>query len=296
MISRGDGEITESDCASAIASAEAKLDKSLTQNRKIIYSIPVNWKIDAKPVLGRIIGNKGVRLEVNTLFISTLESHMDDLCEAVEEAGIKIIDVVASPIAASFVTLTRSQKIQGCLLANIGSETCSIVVFENDIPVSLEVFPIVGTDITNDIALSLRISLEEAEAIKLGNAPHSSVSKRELEKTISMRLGEIFGLIDTHLKKNHKTGLLPAGIIITGGSSAIHTIEDFARHSLKLPARLSTGNQISNKIQLKDSSWSVAYGVCVWGKNNNEDEGISFGKIGKGFARRIISTFKHFIP
>ena len=100
------------------------------QNRKIIYSIPISWKIDGKAVLGRVLGMKGVKLETKALFVSCIESHLDDLVEAVEKAGVQVIDVVASPIAASFVTLSKSQKIAGCVLANIGAETVSIVVLK----------------------------------------------------------------------------------------------------------------------------------------------------------------------
>src|SRR3990167_2842613 len=212
------------------------------QNRKIIYSIPALWKLYGKPVLGRVLGMKGIKLETKALFISCIESHLDDLVQAVEDAGVKVIDVVASPIAASFVTLSKSQKIAGCVLANIGAETVSIVVFENKIPISLEVFPIGGSDITNDIALGLKISLEEAESIKLGGVTATSYSRKKLEEIISARLGDIFELIEVHLKKIGKSGLLPAGIIITGGSSSIGLIEDLARSYLRLPSRIASLN------------------------------------------------------
>src|SRR5690606_12965798 len=110
-----------------------------------------------KKILGRVAGLKGSKLEVKALFVTCLEPHLGDLIEAVEEAGVDVIDVVASPIAASFVTLSKPQKMTGCVLANIGAETLSIVVFEDNIPVSLEVFPIGGANITNDIALGLKI-------------------------------------------------------------------------------------------------------------------------------------------
>src|SRR5204862_6579988 len=100
---------------------------------------------------------KGTKLEVKMLFITCLEPHLNDLLGAVEEAGIEVIDVIASPIAASFVTLSKTQKIAGSVLANIGAETISIVVFENNIPISLEVFPIGSTDIIYDIVLRLKI-------------------------------------------------------------------------------------------------------------------------------------------
>lgn len=302
IVSRADQEITEADMDLAMTAAEGAIPQSLMQNRRIIYSIPIQWKIDGKPTFGRILGMKGVKIEVKALFISCIEPHLDDLMEAVEGAGVEILDVVASPIAASFVTLSKSQKIAGCVLANIGAETVSIVVFENNIPVSLEVYPIGGADITNDIALGLRISLEEAESIKLGGVTATNYSKKKLEEIIAARLSDIFELIETHLKKIGKSGLLPAGIIITGGSSSLGLIEDLARSYLKLPSRIASlniGAAVSGqngKFQIKDSSWSVAYGLCVLGGVSEEDSMGITRKTGRNLLRDIWRFVSQYLP
>lgn len=296
IVARADQEITEADIEQAILSAEELIPGALMQNRKIIYSIPTSWKIDGKPVFGRVLGMKGVKLEAKTLFVSCIEPHLDDLVEAVERVGVEVIDVVASPIAASFVTLSKSQKIAGCVLANIGAETVSIVVFENNIPLSLEVFPIGGADITNDIALGLKISLEEAESIKMGGVTATSYSKKKLEDIISARLGDIFELIEAHLKKIGKSGILPAGIIITGGSSSLGVIEDLARSYLRLPSRIASLNIGNGKFQIKDSSWSVAYGLCIIGNLPDEEERLGLKKQSKNIFKKVLKTLKQFLP
>lgn len=298
IISRGDQTITELDLDIAIQTAEESIPSAIIQNRKIIYTIPINWKIDGKPVLGRVLGLKGLKLEVKVLFVICLESHMNDLIEAVEEAGIDVIDIVASPIAASFVTLSKPQKIAGCVLCNIGAETLSIVVFDNNIPISIEVFPIGGADITNDIALGLRIALEEAESIKLGGLTRSSYPRKKLEEIISARLGDMFEFIENHLKKIGKNGLLPAGIILTGGGSYINSIEDIARSSLRLPSRVASLRVGDGKIQIKDSSWSVAYGLCIMGTIPEEDRlgPLRHGGIFLNIFGKIWKWLSQFLP
>ncbi len=296
IISRADQEITETDIEQAILAAEESIPNASMQNRKIIYSIPTLWKIDGKPVLGRVLRMKAVKLETKALFVSCIEPHLDDLVEAVEEVGIEVIDVVASPIAASFVTLSKSQKIAGCVLANIGAETVSIVVFENNIPISLEIFPIGGSDITNDIALGLKISLEEAETIKLGGVTSTSYPKKKLEEIISARLGDIFELIEVHLKKIGKSGVLPAGVIITGGSSSLGLIEDLARSYLRLPSRIASLEIGNGKFQIKDSSWSVAYGLCIISSIPDEEERLGLKKHSTNLFKTIGKTLKHFLP
>ena len=130
VATKADNEITDLDVKRAIEESEKELPNAYIQNRKIIHTIPLEYRIDGKKVLGRPHGLKGVKLEARVLYITSLAHHLSDIMLAFEEADIEIMDVTASPIAASLVTLTKTQKIAGCILANIGSETTSIMVFE----------------------------------------------------------------------------------------------------------------------------------------------------------------------
>lgn len=292
ITSRADSEITQTDIEKAMQDSEERIQERIP-NRKVLHAIPLSFTIDGEKVLGRPHGMKGTKLELETLFVSCFEQHLNDLVQAVESTGIVVDDVMASPLAGSLVMLTKAQKRAGCVLANIGAETVSIVVFENGIPVSLKVFPIGSTDITNDIALGLKIPLEEAEKIKRGNPTSATYSKRRLDEIVSARLTDIFELIDAHLKKIRRDGLLPAGIIITGGGSGITTIQDLARAALRLPSKIATLDPAQNG-KVRDASWAVAYGLCIWGVSGGEDEsGI---KIARRTGNALLSWFKQFLP
>lgn len=298
IISRADSQITELDMEKAMEMCEHEIPPALSLNRKTIHAIPISYKIDSKPILGgRPIGMRGTKLEVKALFISALEHHVNDLIQAVEDVGVDVIDVVASPIAASFVTLSKTQKIAGCVLANIGAETISIVVFENNIPISLEVFPTGSTDITNDIALGFKIPLDEAEGIKTGALTGTSYSRKKIEEIITLRLRTMFELIEAHLKKIGRNALLPAGIIITGGGSSIGTIEDLAKTYLRLPSRIATINvRDSSKNQIKDSTWAVAYGLCIFGINAKDNTSLGLTHVTRKFGETIWGWIKKFLP
>ncbi len=297
IIGRADLQITELDIEKINEICEKNLPTNIIQNHRILHSIPVSYKIDGKSILTKSpLDLKGTKLEVKMLFITCLEPHLNDLLEAVDEVGIEVVDVIASPIAASFVTLSKAQKMAGCILTNIGAETISIVVFENNIPISLEVFPIGSTDITNDIALGLKIPLEEAENIKVGAVGSNSFPKKKLEEIISARLSDMFELIENHLKKIGRNGLLPAGIFITGGGGGIGTIEDFAKASLKLPSRIATLNLVDQKNRIKDSTWAVAYGLCMLGLSKEEKVNLGLkNKINKS-GEKIFGWLKQFLP
>jgi cell division protein FtsA len=205
---------------------------------------------------------------------------------------------MASPIAASLVTLTKSQKIAGCVLTNIGAETVSIAVFENNMPVSLEIFPIGSTDITNDIALGLKVPLEEAEQIKIGAITGNSYPRKKLEEIVSARLSDIFELIEAHLKKIGRNGLLPAGIVITGGGSGLTSIEELAKVSLKLSSRIGVVHLgLSEKQSYRDSTWAVSYGLCILGLHADEDMPIDNSSRVLGSAwKKVVMWFKQFLP
>jgi len=293
IVTRGDGEISERDVAQALAASESSISPSQMLNHKIIHTIPLRYMVDGNPLMGsRPQGLKGIKLAVETLFITCLTQHFKDLVEAVEEAGIEVQDIVAAPLAASFVTITKPQKMAGCILANIGAETFSIVVFEDGVPISIKVFPTGGSDITNDIALGLRVPIEEAEQIKLGAITGRDVPRRKLEDIITRRLSDMFKLVEAHLKKMGKDGLLPAGIIITGGGSRIQTATDLAKAVLRLPSRLAHLTAIDSKMQLKDGSWAVAYGLTIWGFTSPDFGGSESGRWDMvRMARRILKKF-----
>ncbi len=295
IISKADGEVTELDVKKAIAESEESL--GALQNRRILHTIPVKWKLDGKEVLGRPVGMHGVKLEIKTIFITCLEQHLNDLVEVIEEAGVEVIDIVAAPIAASLVTLNKRQKIAGSVLVNIGAETVSMVVFENDTPTFLHVFPIGGTDITNDIALGLKIPIEEAEEIKLGGMLATNYSRRKLDEIIEARLTDIFELVENYLKKIGRSGLLPAGIVLTGGGAQLNLIEEMAKETFKLPARVTTPDLFQNsKGKIKDPSWAVAYGLLLLSNKLSQDKDRFLNSFLRKARAILNSSLKELLP
>ncbi len=299
MISRADNEVSEYDVKRAINQSEEDLPNII--NRTILHSIPINFKIDGNIIFGRPIGMKGKKLEVEMLFITIMTQHLDDLIQVIEESGLVVNDVTASPIAESHFILNKKQKDTGVVLANIGAETVSIVVFEEGNPVSMAVFPIGSSHITNDIALGMKIPLEEAEGMKI-NYSEEAPQKKQLRNIIEARLHDIFELIDNHLKKIGRNELLPAGIVLTGSGSNLFSLQEVAKYTLRLPSKVGLtvitdpkrqGRQHQGKID--DLGFSVAYGLCIMGNNENKYDGISH-EITKKTKNILIKYFKILLP
>ncbi|MBV9349384.1 MAG: cell division protein FtsA [Patescibacteria group bacterium] len=294
VIARADAEVTDIDVEKAISASRENIAGKLL-NRRILHTIPLSYSIDGSEVLGRPQGMKGTKLSVETLFIICLEQHVHDLVDAVESVEIAVADTMASPLAGSIVTLSNAEKKAGCVLANIGAETVSIVVFDNGIPVSMKVFKIGSMDITKDIALGLRISLEEAEQLKLGALTNAQYSKKKLDDILSARVSDIFELIGSHLKKIGKDELLPAGIILSGGGSGIGPIKELAESSLKLHSKIAATN-LSPDAKIKDSSWAVAYGLTIWGLTGDTYARPAAGEAMRDIGKSVGGFFKQFLP
>ncbi len=292
IISRADQEVTGLDITKAISESESNLDIT---NKRVVHTIPLSYKIDGKDIHGRPEGMKGVKLEVKTLFVTCMKQHIEDLMTAFGLAGIEVEDIVASPLAESTLLLSQKQKAAGCALLDIGAETVSIAVFENNLLISLAVFQIGSMDITKDVALGFRIPLEEAESIKIGSVIGGEYPKKKVDEIIEARLGDIFELVGNHLKRMRRNELLPAGIILSGGGSHINRIEEIAKNQLRLPCRLGPSDvSINTRLNIRDASWYVAYGLALSGESSGEygDIHTSFGdnlKQVKGFFKTMLS-------
>lgn len=256
------GVVTEKDIDRAIVESEKRTSGKLT-NRTVIHAIPLEYRVDGTKVYGKPLSLQGTKLTVDTLLITMFSQHYDDVLEAVESAGVEVEGVMASPLAASLVTLTKSQKTAGVCLANIGSETLSVVVYDNDTPVSIKVFPVGSADITNALALSFQIPLTEAESLKRGGVTQTDIPQKKVQQIVQTRLKDMFTLVNAHLKSIDRAKLLPAGIVITGGGSGLTAAADIARAVLKLPSSLGQIGLMPRSSSI-DATWAVAYGLCRW--------------------------------
>lgn len=318
-IARADGEITDLDISRIISECETQVLED--PNSKIIHTIPYEFIVDGQKVIGKPQGIRGGRFEAKTLFITTANNHFHKLIKAVENAGIEVEDVFAAPIAESIVTVSNVQKNAGCVLANIGAEAVTALVYEEGLPRSLATFKIGCSDITNDIALGLKIPLNEASDIQHGmsvsHLPRGT--QRKISDIIAARLSDIFELVDKHLKDLGRNSLLPAGIILTGGCTHLEGIIDVAKDSMKLPASIAenstsritpqqktngsespeTQKQMFKDRQMIDSlqhaEWSVAYGLCVLGMDmDNEESTVS--RVTKNAKHKLMRFIQQFLP
>ncbi len=182
----------------------------------------------------------------------------------------------------------------GVALVNIGAGVTSILVYENNIPLLVSTIPVGGDDVTKDIALGLKITLEEAEDIKCGrvSVPHS---KRRVEEIIEARLEDMCIKLNKELDRIHRRELLPAGVVVCGSSSLVSRLEYVFRSELKLPIKIASNELVRlTRDTLRDSGWARSYGLTFLAPN--EDEKEVWKDVLTSFATRVKKFISQFLP
>ena len=269
-VRHSDSIITDSDLGNAQHDATTKAEDKLL-NKKTLHDIPVSHNIDGAKALCDPVGMRATRIDTDLMIVHALEQHIDDFVSAVEDSSVEVVDVTAAPLAASFATVGTPEKMQGCVLLDIGAESTDIVVFEDNMPTALKVLPNGSQDITNAIALELKIPTTEAEQIKRGGLIGGDHKQSKVDKIIEKHLNKMLTEVKGVLKTLKEDTMLPAGVLITGGGARLANIDKTTRDTLKLPTKVvySTANKING-----NPEFSVAYGLCIWGANSEQDRGI----------------------
>lgn len=315
-VSRADGEITSDDVARVINAAQAI---SMPSNREILHVLPQDYVVDGQEHIHDPVGMTAVRLEVETHIIEGSAPFIKNLTKVVNQAGVHVEDFVFAPLAAAQATLDKRQRELGVALVDLGAGTTSMVVYEENALLHTAVLPLGSGHITNDIAIGLRTSIEVAEMIKqqhgtalpgdvkanesiLIEGESDSVSRLEVANIISDRLGEILNFIDRELKKINRSGLLPAGIIFTGGGAHLPGIIEVAKKQLRLPARIGKPVVLHGITDQIDSPhYVVAVGLVLWAleqekKSTSSGRGtIQLPNVGHT-VNKLRGWFKTFMP
>ncbi len=280
-------DIVQNDISRAFEVARAI---AIPANREVIHVIPRGYVVDGQEGIKNPIGMSGFRLEVETHIITGAVSSIHNLIKCVDKAHIDIEDLVLEPLASGEAVLEDGETDLGVALVDIGGGTTDVAVFADGAIWHTVVLPIGGNLITSDIAIGLRLPVGVAEELKVtyGHCDPSTIDEDDmidlsqfmpdcddlvprklLAEIIQARVDELFRMVHEELKKSGYDGLLPAGIVITGGTAELPGILDTAGQVLDLPARIGSPLGLHG---LADSinrpAYATAVGLLLWGLRN----------------------------
>jgi cell division protein FtsA len=275
--------IDEDDVARALDAARAV---AIPHNREIIHIIQRGFIVDGQDGIQMPLGMRGFRLEVEAHIVTASKSTVDNLRQCVNAAGVEVIQFVLNPLASGDVVLTDSERQMGVAVCDMGGGTSDLALYVGGNVWHTMVLAVGGNHITNDIATGLRLPPTKAEeakkkygfAVKSGVGAEETfnvntfgqdqpvkVSRQDMAHIIEARVEEIFDLILEEIKRSGYDGLLPAGIVLTGGTSSLSGIRELAGRVFGLPIRTAQPENLVGLVdQLKSPAFSTSVGLLYW--------------------------------
>ncbi|MBI9070472.1 MAG: cell division protein FtsA [Melioribacteraceae bacterium] len=272
----------------------------IPSDRQILHIIPEEFIIDGQDKISDPLGMCGSKLEaVNHVVLASVPA-IQNIKRSVERAGYTIREFILQPIASSVSVLEENEKDLGVVLIDIGGGTTDLAIIHDKSIKYTKVIGVAGNQVTNDIRESLGIVSEVAEKLKIefGYAHEESIIKDEdifipgvgarsevkipvslLTQIISVRMRELFAIIDNDIRQSGLKSKIKAGIVLTGGGSMLKGCKELAEEIFGLPTRiglpLDLGKGFSDEIERPEFATVAGLIKGIPGIGSGESPSIS---------------------
>ena len=284
-------EVTQADIDRVIEAAKAV---AMPADQQVLHILPQEFIIDGQTGIKEPLGMTGVRLEVKVHIVTASISATQNVAKCVRQCGVEIADIVLSPLAASNAVLSDDEKELGVCVVDIGGGTTDIAIYtEGSITHSASI-PVAGDQVTNDVAVALRVPAQLAEEIKVknactviqttngkeminipgaGNRTTRSVPQKALAEVVEARYEEILELVNYQIQKSGLANSISAGIVLTGGAINLPGIVELTESILgKSVRRGKPRNATGMTDAVENPGCATAMGLIVYGYQQSEQE------------------------
>lgn len=289
-VSRADYEICQDDIDRVNQASQAV---KMPPNRMVVHTITKEYLVDGVGDIRDPLGMIGNRLEANVVLVDAFTPAIKNISKVVETNGGEIAGLIFGPLASSRAVVTKHQKELGVVVVDIGFGTTSVTVYEENKLLNSTTFPFGAGNVTNDLALGLKIGVEAAEAIKFsfGAAFAKDMPAREMidlrkvdprargvtarrfvAEIVEARLTEIFEQVNEQLRKLDKEARLPAGVVLVGGGAKLPGLVDLVKQEMRLPAQIGIPDVSLMEVKsgelalhIEDPEFACCLGLLLWG-------------------------------
>lgn len=224
------------------------------QGREVLHAIPIDYRLDGRSPVTNPIKLSANEIDARYFIIDADQLYLRDLIAAINEAGMEVSRIYAEPYASAAVTVPSIAKELGIVVCDIGGGTTDGIIYQQGQAVECLTLDIGGIMMTNDIAICLKIPLEEAEKAKnffgLSSAKSGQVLQVtntngqvielkgvDVQKVLWYRVAEWSKKLADKLAPYR--GKLGAGILLTGGGSMIIGLSNILAKQYQLPVNVS---------------------------------------------------------
>jgi cell division protein FtsA len=282
-------EVTREDIERATEVARAV---TIPSNREVLHVLPRGFVVDGQEGVKDPLGMSAVRLEVETLIVHASATGVQNLSKCVQRADVRIDELVCASLASADAVLTETERELGVAVADFGAGTIDLALYVDGSPFHAAVLPLGGNNVTNDVAIGLKTSLNSAEELKIRHvradpasleddervaidaigdgdgdgAAGETASRRELAMIIEARMREVFEKIGEEIERAGARGMLPAGLVLTGGASQLAGSARLGREVLNMPVRVAGPTGVEGLTDhLLTPAFSTSLGLLKWG-------------------------------
>ncbi|MCZ2723100.1 cell division protein FtsA [Marinomonas sp. 15G1-11] len=288
-----DGEVQDADIERVIDAAQAV---PMPSDQRVLHILPQEFSIDAQEGIKDPLGMSGVRLEANVHMISGAANAVMNVEKCIKKCGLGVDGVILSQLASSHSSLSDDEKDLGVCLVDIGAGTADLAIWIDGSIHHTSVVPVAGDQVTNDISMALRTPTQHAEKIKIkyacamssmasadqlidvpsvGDRQSRTISRHALAEVVEARYEEIYSLVLDELRRSGYAERIPAGIVLTGGTSQIEGAIDLAEKVFDMPVRLSYLDEDSGVSDTVNSPiYSTGVGLLALGGKYYDSKGI----------------------
>ena len=279
-----DKEVTPFDIDRVIEAAQAV---AIPSDQKVLHVLPQEFVIDDQDSIREPLGMSGVRLESHVHLVTCANNAIQNIEKCVKRCGITLDGFVLEQLASSYSVLSEDEKELGVCIVDIGGGTTDIAIFNSGSISFTGVIPIAGDQVTSDIAVALRTPTPQAEELKQkygcavaefttesetievagvgGRAPRE-LSRKALAEIVEPRYVELFELVKAEIQRNGFDGKIPAGIVLTGGTSKMEGVVELAESIFQTSVRIGVPENFKGmESVLKNPIYATSLGLLGYG-------------------------------
>ena len=296
-----DREVYVADLERVIDAAQAV---AIPADQKVLHILPQEYVIDNQEGIKEPMGMSGVRLEAKVHLVTCAVNAAQNIEKCVRRCGLDVEEIILEQLASSYSVLTDDERELGVCLVDIGGGTTDIAIFTDGSIRHTGVIPIAGDQVTNDIAMALRTPTQYAEEIKIkyacaltqlagpdetikvpsvGDRPPRDLSRQSLAEVVEPRYDELFTLVQAELRRSGFEDLVPAGIVLTGGTSKMEGVVELAEEIFHMPVRVGYPQGIQGLTDIvRNPIYATGVGLLLYGRQHADDASPSAKGSGTG--------------